>query len=42
MAKLKDELFLLEVRRQTGDIDESGYQQARAGLEARLRALRLR
>lgn len=42
LAKLKDELFLLEVRRQTGDIDESGYQQARAGLEARLRALRLR
>lgn len=42
LAKLKDELFLLEVRRQTGDIDESGYQQARAGLEARLRVLRLR
>ncbi len=42
LARLKDELFLLEVRRQTGDIDEAGYGQARAALEARLRELRLR
>lgn len=42
LARLKDELFLLEVRRQTGDIDEAGYAQARAVLEARLRELRLR
>lgn len=41
LARLKDELFLLEVRRQTGDIDEAAYAQARVRLEARLRALRL-
>lgn len=42
LARLKDELFLLEVRRQTGDVDEAAYAQARTALEARLRALRLR
>lgn len=42
LARLKDELFLLEVRRQTGDIDEAAYSQARASLDARLRELRLR
>jgi len=36
LAQLKDDLFLLEVRRHTGDISEAEYERLRAALNARL------
>ncbi|HVB40661.1 MAG TPA: carboxypeptidase-like regulatory domain-containing protein [Terriglobales bacterium] len=36
LARLKDDLFLLEVRRHTGDLNEADYQRLRARLNARL------
>ncbi|MGH9487847.1 MAG: carboxypeptidase-like regulatory domain-containing protein [Terriglobales bacterium] len=36
LAKLKDDLFLLEVRRHTSDISEADYVQARTALFARM------
>lgn len=40
LASLKDDLFLLEVRRHTGNISESEYARLRAELNARLDRLR--
>lgn len=36
LARLKDDLFLLEVRRHTGHISEAEYAQTRAALNARM------
>ncbi len=36
LTRLKDDLFLLEVRRHTGDLNEADYQRLRAQLNARL------
>lgn len=41
LSRLKDDLFLLEVRRNTGDIAPAEYDRARAELDARLRALKI-
>jgi len=39
LARLRDELFLLEVRRTTGDIGGPEYQSARAALDRRMKQL---
>lgn len=39
LARLKDDLFLLEVQRHTGHLEEAQYQQARQALDQRMRAL---
>jgi len=39
LSKLKDDLFLLEVRRNTGNVDEAEYARLRAALDERLRTL---
>ncbi len=41
LATLKDDLFLLEVRRQSGRISDEDYASARAALEERMRGLNL-
>mgnify|MGYP001185100291 CR=1 FL=1 len=39
LGRLRDELFLLEVRRTTGDIGAAEYQTARAALDRRMKQL---
>lgn len=39
LDRLKDDLFLLEVQRHTGHLDDAGYRRARRQLDARMRAL---
>ena len=39
LARLKDDLFLLEVQRHTGHLDDAGYQRARQELDERMQVL---